>query len=70
MNGHEQVLPISGIGGLVASERRWRPWEGTMVGAGLGAIGAIGASSPGRPGDPAGTDVTSLSTGRGPNRGR
>ena len=34
---------ISGIGGLVASERRWRSWEGTMVGAGLGAIGALGA---------------------------
>ncbi|WP_159599600.1 ABC1 kinase family protein [Agromyces humi] len=34
---------ISGIGGLVASERRWRSWEGTMVGAGLGAIGALSA---------------------------
>jgi ubiquinone biosynthesis protein len=34
---------ISGIGGLVASGRRWRSWEGTMVGAGLGAIGALGA---------------------------
>jgi ubiquinone biosynthesis protein len=34
---------ISGVGGLVASERRWRSWEGTMVGAGLGTIGAIGA---------------------------
>ena len=34
---------ITGIGGLVASERRWRSWEGTMVGAGLGAIGALGA---------------------------
>jgi ubiquinone biosynthesis protein len=34
---------ISGIGGLVAGERRWRSWEGTMAGAGLGAIGALGA---------------------------
>ncbi|MGW9629855.1 ABC1 kinase family protein [Agromyces sp. NPDC055520] len=34
---------ISGIGGLVASERRWRSWEGAMVGAGLGAIGTLGA---------------------------
>jgi ubiquinone biosynthesis protein len=34
---------ISGIGGLVAGERRWRGWEGTMMGAGLGAVGAVGA---------------------------
>jgi ubiquinone biosynthesis protein len=34
---------ITGIGGLVASDRRWRNWEGTMVGAGLGAIGTLGA---------------------------
>jgi len=34
---------ISGIGGLVASERRWRSWEGTMVGTGLGVLGALGA---------------------------
>lgn len=34
---------ISGIGGLVAGERRWRSWEGTMVGAGLGAIATLGA---------------------------
>lgn len=34
---------ITGIGGLVASERRWRSWEGTMLGAGLGAIGTLGA---------------------------
>lgn len=34
---------ITGIGGLVSSEKRWRSWEGTMLGAGLGAIGAIGA---------------------------
>lgn len=34
---------ISGIGGLVAGERRWRSWEGSMVGAGLTTIGAIGA---------------------------
>jgi ubiquinone biosynthesis protein len=34
---------INGVGGLVAGERRWRSWEGTMVGAGLGAIGALGA---------------------------
>ncbi|MFK4806255.1 ABC1 kinase family protein [Microbacterium sp. ZW CA_36] len=34
---------ISGIGGLVSSDRRWGSWRGTMVGAGLGAIGALGA---------------------------
>ncbi|MGW9184485.1 ABC1 kinase family protein [Agromyces sp. NPDC055661] len=33
---------ISGIGGLVAGGRRWRGWEGTMMGAGLGAVGAVG----------------------------
>lgn len=34
---------ITGVGGLVAGERRWRSWEGTMVGAGLGAIATLGA---------------------------
>lgn len=34
---------ISGIGGLVSSDRRWGSWRGTMVGTGLGAIGALGA---------------------------
>lgn len=34
---------ISGIGGLVAGERRWRSWEVTMVGAGLATISALGA---------------------------
>ena len=34
---------ISGIGGLVSSDRRWGSWRGTMVGAGLGAITALGA---------------------------
>ena len=33
---------ISGIGGLVSSDRRWGSWRGTMVGTGLGAIGALG----------------------------
>lgn len=32
---------ITGIGGLVAGERRWRSWEGAMVGAGLTAVGAV-----------------------------
>ena len=31
---------ISGIGGMVSGERRWRSWEGSMVGAGLAALGA------------------------------
>lgn len=34
---------ISGIGGLVAGERRWSSWEGRMMGAGLGALGTLGA---------------------------
>lgn len=34
---------ITGIGGLVSNERKWRSWEGTMLGTGLGAIGALGA---------------------------
>jgi ubiquinone biosynthesis protein len=34
---------ISGIGGLVSSERRWRSWENVMVGTGLGMIGTLGA---------------------------
>lgn len=34
---------ITGIGGLVRSERRWRSWEGSMLGTGLGVIGALGA---------------------------
>ncbi|MBM7502809.1 ABC1 kinase family protein [Agromyces aurantiacus] len=34
---------ISGIGGLVSSERRWRSWEGTMLGTGLGVLGSLGA---------------------------
>ena len=33
---------ISGIGGMVSGERRWRSWEGSMVGAGLAALGALG----------------------------
>lgn len=34
---------ISGIGGLVAGDRRWRSWAGTLIGAGLGGIGTLGA---------------------------
>jgi ubiquinone biosynthesis protein len=34
---------ISSIGGLVSHERKWRSWEGKMLGSGLGAIGALGA---------------------------
>ena len=34
---------ISSIGGLVSNERKWRSWEGKMLGSGLGAIGALGA---------------------------
>lgn len=33
---------ITGIGGLVSNERKWRSWEGTLLGTGLGAIGALG----------------------------
>ncbi|MDF0515617.1 AarF/ABC1/UbiB kinase family protein [Agromyces sp. H3Y2-19a] len=34
---------ITGVGGLVAGERRWRSWEGGMLGAGLTTIGSIAA---------------------------
>ena len=34
---------ITGVGGLVRSERKWRSWEGSMLGTGLGVIGALGA---------------------------
>lgn len=34
---------INGIGGVVTSERRWRSWEGAMLGTGLGVIGGLGA---------------------------
>lgn len=34
---------ITGVGGVVSSDRRWGSWRGTMVGTGLGAIGALGA---------------------------
>lgn len=33
---------ISGIGNVVSRERKWRAWEGTMVGTGLGMLGAMG----------------------------
>ncbi|RXZ46077.1 AarF/ABC1/UbiB kinase family protein [Agromyces binzhouensis] len=33
---------ITGVGSLVASERRWRSWEGVMLGTGLGVIGSLG----------------------------
>jgi ubiquinone biosynthesis protein len=33
---------ITGIGGIVSSDRRWGSWRSTMVGTGLGAIGALG----------------------------
>ncbi len=36
------VLLITGVGSLVASERRWRSWEGVMLGTGLGVIGSLG----------------------------
>lgn len=34
---------ISGIGNVVSRERKWRSWEGAMVGTGLGFISAMGA---------------------------
>ncbi|WP_448811835.1 ABC1 kinase family protein [Agromyces bauzanensis] len=34
---------ISGIGNVVSRERKWRSWEGAMVGTGLGIISAMGA---------------------------
>ena len=33
---------ISGIGGIVTSERRFRKWEDTLLGTGIGVIGALG----------------------------
>lgn len=33
---------ITGIGGIVSSERKWRSWEGALLGTGLGAISALG----------------------------
>lgn len=34
---------ISGIGNVVSRERKWRSWEGAMVGTGLGVLSATGA---------------------------
>jgi len=34
---------ITGVGRLVAGERRWRSWEGGMLGAGITTIGSIAA---------------------------
>lgn len=34
---------ITGVGGIVAGERRWRSWEGGLLGAGLATIGSLGA---------------------------
>lgn len=34
---------ITGVGALVAGERRWRSWESAMVGAGLTTFGALSA---------------------------
>lgn len=33
---------ITGVGGIVTSERRFRRWEDTLLGTGLGVIGALG----------------------------
>ncbi|MGR0218751.1 ABC1 kinase family protein [Agromyces sp. ZXT2-6] len=33
---------ITGVGGIVTSERRFRRWEDTFLGTGLGVIGALG----------------------------
>lgn len=33
---------IAGIGDLVASERRWRSWEGALLGAGVSTVSALG----------------------------
>jgi ubiquinone biosynthesis protein len=33
---------ITGVGGIVTSERRFRRWEDTLLGTGLGFIGALG----------------------------
>ncbi|MGR2752289.1 ABC1 kinase family protein [Agromyces arachidis] len=33
---------ITGVGGIVTSERRFRRWEGTLLGTGLGVIGTLG----------------------------
>lgn len=34
---------ITGVGSLVSSERKYRSWEGVMVGTGLGVLGSLGA---------------------------
>ncbi len=34
---------ITGVGNVVTRERRWRSWEGAMLGTGLGVIGTLGA---------------------------
>lgn len=33
---------ITGVGGIVSSERKWRSWEGVMLGTGLGVLGSLG----------------------------
>ena len=33
---------INAVGQLVASDRRWRSWEGGLLGAGLGMVGTLG----------------------------
>jgi ubiquinone biosynthesis protein len=33
---------ITGLGGIVTSERRFRRWEGTLLGTGLGVLGTLG----------------------------
>lgn len=33
---------IGGVGQLVASDRKWRSWESSLIGAGLSAVGTIG----------------------------
>lgn len=33
---------ITGVGGIVTSERRFRKWEDTLLGTGIGVIGALG----------------------------
>jgi ubiquinone biosynthesis protein len=32
---------INGVGGLVVSEKRWRPWSGSLLGAGVTAVGTL-----------------------------
>jgi ubiquinone biosynthesis protein len=34
---------ITGVGSLVSSERKYRSWEGVMLGTGLGVLGSLGA---------------------------